>query len=109
MRRPAAKLRARDPGPSTERRHRFEQAVGENEHCHDDLFGDRPLVAEHVANRDAFRDRLSVEEVEPGRHGLQQAQARRGRERGSPDMRDDDLRFRRQRGKMFRIGLIIED
>jgi hypothetical protein len=109
MRRPAAKLRARDPGPSTERRHRLEQAMGQNKHRHDDVFGNRWLVAEHVANRDALGDCLGVEEVESGRHGLQQAKARRGRERGPPDMPDDDLRFREQRRKVFRIALIIED
>jgi hypothetical protein len=36
------------------------------------------------------RQRLGVEEVEPGRHRLQQAKARGGRERGSPDMPDDN-------------------
>src|SRR5205807_10383405 len=37
------------------------------------------------------------------------ANSRRGRKRRPPDMPDDDLRFRQQRGKMLRIALIIED
>src|SRR5215831_14763878 len=36
----------------------------------------------NVANRHTFRDRLGVEQIEPGRHGLKQAKARCGRERG---------------------------
>jgi hypothetical protein len=68
--------------------------MGQDEHGHDHVFGDRRVVTEHVANRDAFWHRLGVEEIEPGRHGLQQANARRGRKRTPPDMPDDDLRFR---------------
>ena len=109
MRRPAAELRARDPRPVTERRHGLEQPMGQHEHCHDDVFRDRRFVAEHVANRDTFRDRFSIEEIEPGRHGLKQAKARRGRERRSPDMPDDDFRFREQRRKVFGVLLIVED
>ena len=64
---------------------------------------------EHVANRHPLRHRFGVEEIESCRHRLQQAQARRGRERRAPDMPDDDLRFRQQRGKVLHIALIIED
>jgi hypothetical protein len=66
-------------------------------------------MVEYVANRDPFRHRGGVEEIEPGRHGLQQAQARRRRKSGAPDMPDHDLGFRQQRGEMSRIALIIED
>jgi hypothetical protein len=83
--------------------------MGQNEHGHDDVFGDGRFVPEYVANRDAFRHRPRVEEIEPCRYRLQQAKARRGRKPGAPDVPDDDLRFYQQRGKMFRIVLIVED
>ena len=83
--------------------------MGEGEHRHDDVFGDRRFVAEHVANGDAFRHRFGVEKVEPGRHRLQQAKARRGREARAPDMADHNLRIRQQRGKLRRVALIVED
>src|SRR5580700_7104036 len=57
------------------------------------------LGGEHVANRDPLRHRGGVEEIEPGRHRLQQAKARRGRK----------LRIRQQRGKLFYVALIVED
>ena len=66
-------------------------------------------MTEYVANRHAFRDRFGIEEVEPGRHRLQQAKARRGRERTPPDMPDNNFRFREQRGKMLCITFVIED
>ena len=109
MRRAATKLRTRDPRACAERRHRFEQAMGQHKHRHDDVFGDRRLVAEHVANGDPFWHRGGIEEVETGRHRLQQAKARRGREPRAPDMTDHDLRIRQQRGKLFYIALIVED
>ena len=109
MRCAAAELRARHPRARAERRHGFEQAMGQGEHRHDDVFGDRRLMTEHVANGDPFRHRFGVEEVEPGRYRLQQAKARRGREPRPPDMTDHDLRIGQQRGKLRRIALIIED
>jgi hypothetical protein len=54
--------------------------MGQNEHSHDDVFGDGRVVTEHIANRHPLWHRLGVEEIEPGCHGLQQAKARRGRE-----------------------------
>ena len=83
--------------------------MGQHKHRHDDVFGDRRLVAEHVANGDPFWHRGGIEEVETGRHRLQQAKARRGREPRAPDMTDHDLRIRQQRGKLFYIALIVED
>ena len=81
----------------------------QDEHGHDDVFGDRRFVAKHVANRHPFWHRFDVEEVDPGRNRLQQAQARRGRKPGAPDMTDDNLGIRQQWGKVRRIALIIED
>jgi hypothetical protein len=46
MRAAAAKLRARDPRAHAERHHGLEQAMGQREHRHDDVFGDCRLVAE---------------------------------------------------------------
>jgi hypothetical protein len=83
--------------------------VGQDQHRHDDVFGHCRLVAEHVANGDALWHRGSIEEIEPGGYRLQQAKARRGREPRPPNMANDDFRTRQQRGKMSRIGLIIED
>ena len=68
----------------------------------------RLFEAEHVANRHSFRHRFGGDEIEPGRHRLQQAKARRGRKPGTPDMTDDDLRLRQQRGEMIRITLMIQ-
>jgi hypothetical protein len=69
----------------------------------------RRFVAEHVANDDPFRDRFGVEEIEPGRHRLQQAKERRRRKPRAPDMTDYDLGIRQQRGKLGRVALIVED
>src|SRR5215831_16041184 len=66
-------------------------------------------MAKYVANRDVLRHRFGIEKVEPRRHRLQQAKARRRRKRGPPDMTDHDLRLRQQRGELCRIALIIED
>jgi len=49
MRAVAAKLWARDPRARAERRHRLEQAMSQDQHRRDDVFGDRRFVAEHVA------------------------------------------------------------
>jgi len=62
-----------------------------------------------LQNGDPFRHRFGVVEVEPGRHRLQQAKARRGRKRGPPDVTDHDLGIRQQWGKLRRIALIVED
>ena len=80
----AAKLRACDPRASTERRHCLEQAMSQGQHGHDDVFGYGRLMAKHVADGDPFRHRPGVEEIEAGRHRLQQAQARRGWKSGAP-------------------------
>src|SRR5438874_971432 len=52
--------------------------MGQDEHRHNDVFGDRRLVAEDVADCDPFRDRCGVEQVESSRNRLQQAKARCG-------------------------------
>ena len=66
-------------------------------------------MVEHVADGDPFRHSRGVEKVEPGRHRLQHAQARRSRKPGAPDMPDHDFRIRQQRGKMGHMALIVED
>jgi hypothetical protein len=71
--------------------------------------GDGRFMAEYVAYRDPFRHRSGVEEVEPGRHGLQQAQARRGRKCGAPYMTDHHLGIREQGAKLRSIAVIVED
>jgi hypothetical protein len=68
--------------------------MGQNEHGHDDVFGNRRFMAKHVANCHSLRHCAGVEEIESGRHRLQQAQARRGRKPGAPDMADNDFRLR---------------
>src|SRR5262249_47688902 len=65
--------------------------------------------AKHVINGDPFRHRFCVEEVEPGRHRLQQTKTQRRRKRRPPDMPDNDLRVRQQRDKMRDVALIVED
>ena len=77
--------------------------MGQDEHCHDHVFGNRNFVAEDVTDRDTFRDRRGVQEVKTSRHGLQQAKARRGRESSPPDMTDYDLRLGERRGNMRRV------
>ena len=66
-------------------------------------------MVEHVADGDPFRHSRGVEKVEPGRHRLQQAQARCGRKSSAPDMPDHDFRIRQQQGKMGHIAHIVED
>src|SRR5258708_24253864 len=83
--------------------------MGQEEDRDDDVFGHRRLMAEHVANGDALWYRGGIEEIEPGGYRLQQAKARRGRDPRPPNMTNNDLRTRQQRGKMGRIGLIVED
>ena len=65
-------------------------------------------MAEHVANRHPLRYRVEIEQVDPGRYRLQEAQLWGGRKPGAPDMTDDDFRLGQQRGKMRRIALIGE-
>jgi hypothetical protein len=69
----AAERRVRSPRGRAERRHGVEEAMGQNEHRHNDVFGDRRLVAELIANCDPLRHRVEIEEVEPSRHRLQKA------------------------------------
>src|SRR5260370_40429767 len=83
--------------------------MGKDEQRHDEVCGYCRLMAEHVGNGDALWHRGGIEEIEPGGYRLQQARARRGREPRPPNMTNDDLRTRQQRGKMRRIGLIVED
>jgi hypothetical protein len=83
--------------------------MGQSQHRHDDVFGDRRLMAEHVANRDALRHRFGIEKVQPRRDRLQQAKTRCRRKRGPPDMPDHNLRFRQQRRKLSRIALVSKD
>ena len=105
----AAERRARAPRAGAERRHGLEQAMGQDEHRHDNVFGDGRLVAEHVANGHALRHRVEIEQVDPGRHRLQEAQLWRRRKPGAPDMTDDDFGICQQRGKMRRVAFIVED
>jgi hypothetical protein len=51
----------------------IEQAIGQDEHRHDHVFGDCRLVAEHVANRHALRYRVEIEQVEAGSYRSQEA------------------------------------
>src|SRR5260370_41722297 len=83
--------------------------MGKDEQRHDDVFGHCRLMAEHVANGGALWPRGGIEEVQRGGYRLQQAKARRGREPRPANMTNDDLRTRQQRGKMRRIGLLVED
>ena len=80
MRGAAAELRARDPRAHAESHHGLEQAMGQNEHRHEDVFCDRRLMTEDVANGDPFRHRFV-----PG--GLEW---RRAKDRFAPR---GDLRF----------------
>jgi len=66
----AAERRVSAPRGCAERRHGVEEAMGQDEHRHDDVFGDRRFVAEHVAHGDPLRHSAEIEQVEPGRHRL---------------------------------------
>ena len=79
----------------------------QNEHCHDDMFGDHRLVSEYVADRDPFWQRTGIDQVKSCRDRLQQAQPRRRREAGAPNMTNHDLGVGQQRSKLLRIALIF--
>ena len=73
----------------------LEQPVVQRQPGHDYVFGDRGFVAEGVAHRCAFRQRGEVEQFDPGRHRLHQADARRRRILRPPMIADQDIRLGR--------------
>src|SRR6516162_7905122 len=88
----AAMYPARAPGGTLAKLGRnLEQPVSPREHHHDNVFGNRALVAERVAYHDAGRQYCELDQLDPGRDRLHQPQPRRRRVVGAPVIADQDF------------------
>ena len=97
------------PRTCAERRHGLEQAVRQDQHCHDDVFGDCRLMAEHVANVTPFGTAPVSSRSSPAATDCSRRSFGAGGNPAPPDMPDDDFRICQQRGKMRGVALIVED
>jgi hypothetical protein len=73
------------------------------QHRHQNIFGDRLLVAGDAAHGDAALQRGHIDQVDASGYRLQQPKARRVGKVLFPHMTDDDLRLSQRRHQALRI------
>src|SRR5271167_2914585 len=109
MRRPALNPAGLPRRPRAKVALDFPEAVAPDQHDHQDVFGDRRLVAEGVAHRNPGRQGDEFDQLDAGGDRLDQLHTGRRRVFGAPDICDQDVGRRCDLGRSPQLLRIAED